>query len=135
MNEPISESDLEAYLDEALPAEEMAAIEETLRGDAELGRRLAAINRRRDAGLHSLGEIWRRARLTCPTREQLGGYLLEILDDGEADYIAFHLETVRCRVCRANLDDLEAQRAEQSAAAETRRRKYFQSSAGYLKQP
>lgn len=126
-------SELEAYLDEALPVEEMTAIEEALRNDPELGRRLAAINRRRDAGIHSLGEIWRRIRLTCPTREQLGSYLLEILDDGEADYITFHLETIKCRLCRANLDDLKAQQADQQPAAEARRRKYFQSSAGYLK--
>ncbi len=124
---------LEAYLDEALPVEEMAALEETLRRDRELVRRVAAIHRRRDAGLHSLGEIWRRARLTCPTRQRLGSYLLEVLADDEADYITFHLETIQCRLCRANLEDLQAQQAASSSEAVARRRKYFESSAGFLK--
>ena len=133
MSRTFATSELEAYLDEALPAEEMAAVEAALRGDGELVRRLAAINRRRDAGLHSLGEVWRRARLTCPTREQLGGYLLEILPDGEAEYIAFHLATLQCRLCRANLDDLRAQQSQPTADGAARRKKYFQSSAGYLR--
>src|SRR4051812_993551 len=67
-----SESDLEAYLDEALPAATMASIEETLRHDRSLVERLIAINGRRDAGMHSLGEVWRRNRISCPTRQQLG---------------------------------------------------------------
>ena len=49
----------------------MAAIEEALRGSDDLQKRLTAINGRRDAGVHSLGEIWRRHRLSCPSREQL----------------------------------------------------------------
>jgi anti-sigma factor RsiW len=67
-----SEAELEAYLDEALPAEAMAEIERALRKDAKLTQRLAAINGRRDAGVHTVGEIWRRLRLSCPTRDQLG---------------------------------------------------------------
>lgn len=125
-------SQLEAYLDEALPAEEMARIEEALRNDRELLEQLAAINARRDAGVHSLGEIWRRHRLTCPTREQLGGYLLATLPKGVSEYIGFHLRTVGCRVCQANLIDLENQQAEAAEATRSRRRRYFQSSAGYL---
>jgi len=64
-------SELEAFLDESLPVERMTAIEDALRADEELQKRLAAINGRRDAGVHSLGEIWRRHRLSCPSREQL----------------------------------------------------------------
>jgi hypothetical protein len=44
-------------------------------------RTLEAINGRRDAGVHSLGEIWRRNRVSCPTRQQLGSFLLGILSD------------------------------------------------------
>ena len=55
-------SELEAFLDEALPVEKMTAIEEALRASDELQKRVAAINGRRDAGVHSLGEIWRRQR-------------------------------------------------------------------------
>jgi hypothetical protein len=128
----MTDSDLEAYLDEALPAAEMAVIELALRQDKALLGRLSSINARRDTGLHSLGEVWRRARLTCPTREQLGGMLLGVLDDGHAGYIKFHLEVVGCRYCQANLADLEEQQSGAAEASTKRRRKYFQSSAGYL---
>jgi hypothetical protein len=133
MSPAIRQPDLEAYLDEALPPEEMARIELALRNDPELLRRLAVINARRDAGVHSLGEIWRRQRLSCPTRQQWGSYLLGALSPEVEDYFVFHLETVGCRYCRSNVTDLQKQQAEAHAEVETRRRKYFQSSAGYLK--
>lgn len=129
----LSHSDLEAYLDEALPVEMMAEIEAALRADPALGQRLAEINSRRDAGVHSVGEIWRRGRLSCPTREQLGSYLLGAVPEEVAQFIQFHLDTVACRYCQANLEDLRAQAAEKPPEVETRRRRYFQSSAGYLK--
>jgi len=133
MPKPLRQSDLDAYLDEALPPEEMARVEQALRNDPELRARVATINARRDAGVHSLGEIWRRHRLSCPSREQLGSYLLEALPDEAADYITFHLEVIGCRHCRANLTDLEQQEAEAPHEVETRRRKYFQSSVGHLR--
>jgi len=133
MPKPIRQSDLDAYLDEALPPEEMARVEQALRNDPELRERLATINGRRDAGVHSLGEIWRRHRLSCPSREQLGSYLLEALPDEAADYVTFHLEVIGCRYCKANLLDLEEQEAEAPEEVETRRRKYFQSSVGHLR--
>jgi len=133
MPKPIRQSDLDAYLDEALPPEEMARVEQALRNDPELRGRLATINGRRDAGVHSLGEIWRRHRLSCPSREQLGSYLLEALPDEAADYVTFHLEVIGCRYCKANLADLEEQEAEAPEEVETRRRKYFQSSVGHLR--
>ncbi|MCC9607035.1 hypothetical protein LOC68_14865 [Blastopirellula sp. JC732] len=133
MTRPISKTDLEAYLDEALPAERMAEIEETLRKQPELAEQLSQINGRRDAGVHTIGEIWRRHRLTCPSRETLGSYLLQVLDDEEAAYIQFHLDTVGCRVCQANLQDLASQQDAKSEDAAPRRQKYFQSSVGRLK--
>ena len=133
MPKQLRQNDLDAYLDEALPPEEMARVEQALRENPELGRQLVAINSRRDAGVHSLGEIWRRHRLSCPSREQLGSYLLDVLPDDLADYIGFHLKVVGCRYCQANLADLERQEAESPDAVQTRRQKYFQSSAGYLR--
>lgn len=126
----ISDSDLAGYLDEALPADEMARIEELLRGDRALHDRLVVTRSRRDAGVHSLGEIWRRRRLTCLDRERLGSFLLGVLSDEEAAYIKFHLEVVGCRYCQANLADLQQQPSE---AAAVRRRRYFESSAGHLR--
>jgi hypothetical protein len=135
MPQRINRSQLEAYLEEALPAEEMARIEKAIRKDPELIRRLAHLNAQRDAGVHSLGEIWRRHRFTCATREQLGSYLLETLDPEAAKYVRFHLEVVGCRYCRANLTDLEKRQAEAQETVQRRHRKYFQSSAGYLRKP
>jgi len=128
----ITQSDLQAYLDEALPAEQMAAIETELRKKPDLLKQLAAINSRRDAGVHSVGEIWRRHRLSCPNREQLGSYLLGVLDNEQANYIDFHVKTIGCRFCQANVEDLERQQKETAEATKTRRTKYFQSTAGHL---
>lgn len=129
----LTKIELEAYLDEALPVADMARIEQLLRSDAGLVQQLAAINARRDAGLHSLGEIWRRHRLSCPTREQLGSYLLGVVETALADFIRFHLEHSGCRTCQANLDDLKSRQTDEPATIETRRKKYFQSSAGHLR--
>ena len=133
-----TQSELSAYRDEALPTETMAAVEAALRGDPKLMAQLAEIISQRDAGQHSLGDIWRRNRLSCPTREQLGSHVLGILSEEESAFIAFHIETVGCRYCRANLDDLKLQQAASVDKADadraaTRRRKYFQSSAGHLR--
>jgi hypothetical protein len=128
-----SNTDLEAFLDESLPVERMTAIEEALRHSDDLRKQLATINGRRDAGVHSLGEIWRRHRLSCPTREQLGSYLLGVLPRAVADYVKFHLETIECRQCTASIDDLRMQSAADAEATTKRRHRYFQSSAGYLR--
>lgn len=133
MKTPFNDTELEAYLDEALPPEAMAAIENALRQAPDLSRRLAAINARRDGGIHSLGDIWRRHRLTCPTRAELGSYLLGVLPDGQAAYIAFHLDEIGCRYCQANRADLEEQQTGAGESRKHRRLKYFESSAGYLR--
>ncbi len=129
----LTHQELEAFLDEALPPEQMARVEQELRDDAELSARLAEIIGRRDAGVHTIGAIWRRHRLTCPSRDQLGSFLLDGLPREHTEYIRFHIETVGCRLCLANLEDLRAQQAESEEESVTsRRRRYFQSSAGYL---
>ncbi len=133
MEPPIRPSDLEAYLDEALPPEEMARIERCLRAEPALRDQLAAVHARRDAGVHSLGEIWRRHRISCPSRQQLGSFLLGALAPEATDYITFHLEVVGCRYCQANLNDLKAKQSESPQTTQARQRKYFQSSAGYLR--
>ena len=133
MSREFSAAELEAYLDEGLSPAEMAAVEAALRTRPELITQLAAINRRRDAGMHTLGEIWRRRRLSCPSRDQLGSYLMSVLDEGEEQFIRFHIEVSGCRICAANLDDLRRRQQETPDNTNLRRRKYFQSSAGYLR--
>lgn len=128
-----TELELEAYLDEALAPPEMLEIETALRHAPALVDQLATINGRRNSGIHTLGEIWRRHRASCISREHLGTYLLGVLSAEQSDYIQFHIEKVGCRYCWANLEDLKRQQKEASDSAIVRRKKYFQSSAGYLR--
>jgi hypothetical protein len=129
----ISDQTLQAYLDESLAPEHMAAIEQRLRSDPDLIKRLAELTGQRDAGVHSLGEIWRRHRLSCPSRQQLGSYLLGALMPEERDYIEFHIRVVGCRYCQSNLTDLMNAQKEAVPQVTQRRQKYFQSSVGILK--
>ena len=130
-----SDQQLQAFLDESLPTDLMASIERDLRSQDELRQRLVQVAGRREAGVHSLGEIWRRNRLSCPTREQLGSYLLGAMDAEFQAYIKFHLTEVGCRICHANLQDLENCRSEQMQASRSRRQRYFQTSVGHLNRP
>ena len=133
MASPITDQILQAYMDEALTAEQMTKIEKLLREDATMAAKLARLVGERDAGIHTVGEIWRRHRLSCPTRQQLGSYLLGAMMPEECDYIRFHLETIGCRYCQSNLEDLKRAQEESQSQTSNRRRKYFQSSAGYLR--
>jgi len=133
MTEAFRKTELEAYLDEALPAERMARIEKALRGSPALVERLATIHAERNAGSISLGRLWREHRLSCPTREQWGSFLLGAISAEATRYMTFHVEVVGCRYCQANLADLKNQQTEQPDIASTRRRRYFQTSAGHLR--
>ena len=128
---PFSDAELTAYLDEALVPAAMAQIERAARDDAALVARLAEIAQRRDARVHSLADIWRHQRLSCPSRDQWARYLRGELPAGEAGYYEFHVRVAGCRPCLANLEDLESDTRDPSAA-QARQRKYFQSSAGRL---
>ena len=133
MNNEFTIAQLEAYLDESLPHEQMTAVEASLREDPQLTERLSELLGQRDAGVHLVGAIWRRHRLSCPTREHLGSFLLEVLPEEQAEYVRFHVETIGCRFCSANVDDLRQQHANTDLDdSHTRREKYFQTSAGYL---
>jgi len=133
MKSNYTEHELEAYLDEELAPGEMSAIEQAMREDSELAESLRAVIARRDSGLHSVGAIWRRHRVTCPSREALGSFLLGALDAEELHYIHFHITQVGCRYCEANLDDLKQQQEEDGKDTAARRRKYLESSAGYFR--
>ena len=127
-----TDRELTAWLDELLPAERMSAFESQLRTDSALRARVVVLIRHRDQGGNTIGEIWQRSRLSCPVRTVLGGYLLGTLSPDAAAYIEFHMNTVGCRVCQANLHDLEEQ-STQSGQVPDRRRRFFESSAGLLR--
>src|SRR4051812_38872718 len=108
----ITREQLQSYLDDALGDAETAQVEQALRASEPLRRQLRAVMQERDCGEHSLGAVWRRERLSCPSREQLGSYLLQVLDAAEQAYIDFHLNTIACPFCQANLSDLQSLRRE-----------------------
>jgi len=128
------EETLRAYLAETLPAEGMAAVEKALRESAELRERLEDVRQNRgDLGLHTLGAIWRRNRLTCPSRAQLGSYLLEALDPDAAEYLTFHLTVIACPYCLANYADLQSKSdADPSPASGPRHKRIYHSSRHLL---
>jgi hypothetical protein len=124
---------LRAYLADTLPPGAQARVEKALRESAELRARLEDVRQNRgDAGLHTLGAIWRRGRLTCPTRQQLGSALLDALDPALVAYITFHLDVIECPFCQANLADLKAKTAPPSNATQHRRNRILKSSQHLL---
>jgi hypothetical protein len=127
-----SDAELSAFFDEALPPARCAQLEHELRTDAKLRQRLIEVRGRESAGLHTLGAIWRRNRLSCPDRSELGQFVLGTLDAEQRNYIQFHLQKVGCRYCQANLTDIDPDDKTPEQAT-TRRSRYFQTSAGYLK--
>lgn len=130
---PITKAVLLDFLHDALPDAEMATVEKRLRDDAEARKLLEVVRGEVDRGEHTIGAIWRRSHLSCPNRDQLGGYLLQALDPNRIDYIEFHLKTVGCPFCQANLDDLTKKQAEAAEPSRDRRRRIVNSSAGILR--
>lgn len=126
------DSVLLGYLDEMLPTAQMSEVEGALRVSAELRQRVALLLKRRDQGGHTVGEIWRRHRLSCLSRNELGSYLLGTLEERLAEYAEFHLKIVGCRVCSANLHDLEGAQTQGSKEVARRRQRMFESSVGRL---
>ena len=105
-----------------------------MREDKELLERLSQINKRREAGMHTLGEVWRRNQLCVPSVEQMGNFLLGVLQPEEADYIRFRIEDLKCPFTIALKADLES-RKEDSVKTESneRRSKFYNSSVELLK--
>jgi hypothetical protein len=134
MADDFSREHLFAYLDDDLDDADTAAIERRLRESAEFRTRLQRLREDRDRGEHSIGAVWRRERLSCLTREQLTGLLHGVLAADMAAYADFHLKTVACASCAANLEDLREKQAEEAAGSK-RRRRYFETSARLLTDP
>jgi hypothetical protein len=129
----VTREQLASYLDDALSDDQTVQVEQALRQSEALRRQLLQLMRERDRGEHSVGAIWRRQRLTCPSRSELGSFLLGVLDTDMHDYFQFHLDTIGCAYCRANFDDLKAQQQAAAPQVQQRRRRYFESSAGMLR--
>jgi hypothetical protein len=104
----ISKQTLREYLHDLLPQADSAAVERRLRTDTALQQLLEEVRAEEDRGEHTVGAIWRREHVTCPAREELGGYVIQALAPERLAYIQFHLETVECPFCLANVEDLTA---------------------------
>ena len=124
---------LKAYLADELPPGTLARVEKALRESAELRALLEDVRENRaEAALHSLGAIWRRSRLTCPTRQQLGSLLLDVLEPDLAAYLRFHIEVVACPYCEANLADLRGKAETTTHHDRTSRQARFLHSSRHL---
>jgi len=133
MPNPIDFETLRGYLAESLPPSEMARVEIALRSSSQLRELLEDVRRNRaDTGLHTLGAVWRRGRLTCPNRQQLGSYLLDALDPRLSEYITFHVDVIGCPFCHANVADLRGKAAQATISAQKRHQVIFESSRGLL---
>lgn len=102
-----NDEQLRAYSDELLDVATATALEQQLRADESLRARLQLLLAERDQGGHSIGEIWRREAISCPQRFVLVGYLAGQLGDGLHRYVEFHLQTIGCRRCAANVEFLQ----------------------------
>lgn len=101
---------LRAYISDALPDAELASVERALRESAELRSVLKDVMDQEDRGEHTAGAIWRRERISCPNRDQLGSYLLGAGDVELLEYVRFHIDEIGCPYCRANLEDLRGKK-------------------------
>lgn len=78
----------------------------------------------------TVGDVWRRQRITCLKRGTLGQYLLGVLEEPWLSYTQFHLDVVACPMCLANLEDLQQEEAGHDPA--TGSSQLFASSVGFL---
>ncbi len=132
MPEEFPDAELEAYLDETLDPDRAAEIEQALKQDQALLERLSFINGRRDAGVHTLGEIWRRNQLGVPNAEKMGNYLLGVLSEEEANYLEFRMQQLKCPFTLALYNDLLERQSESAEKSQSRRERFFNSSANLL---
>jgi RNA polymerase sigma factor (sigma-70 family) len=101
----------------------------------ELAEDVRAARAEWDAGLMSdslLTEVWEQERLTCPKRTTIGRHLLGTLEEPWKQYVSFHLDTLGCRFCRANADDLREATKDEAKATPTSDR-LFQSTIGFFR--
>lgn len=82
-----------------------------------------------DAADTMVAEIWHDLRPSCPKRSTLGAWLLGTLEPDWTQYVAFHLETLGCGICMANIADLREQT--QTDAGQRLRDRILESTVGF----
>ncbi len=78
-----------------------------------------------------LQELWLANRFTCPKRSTIGSWRLGSLDEQWSEYVRFHIETLGCTICMANLQDLDNSLKEKQQSEAVCQRIY-ESSIGFL---
>lgn len=133
MSTDFTDAELEAYLDESLDPIRAADVESALRSDKALLKRLALINGRRNAGVHTLGEIWRRNQIGVPTLEDMERYVNGGLSNEEGSYIKFRMDELKCPFTLAMYHGVQSQQSENAELSKSRREKFFEKSARLLR--
>jgi RNA polymerase sigma factor (sigma-70 family) len=80
-----------------------------------------------------LTDIWTLQRFSCPKRSTIGAYLLGTLDEQWQKYVDFHINTLGCRFCMANFEDLKTQN--KKSRTNVLRARIMESTAGFLNKP
>ncbi|MFG0289281.1 MAG: RNA polymerase sigma factor [Rhodopirellula sp. JB044] len=116
-----------------LPANDIAVVkhrfiqrlQRQIASGGELGSEVPSETSRINA---DLAAAWEFNRPTCPKRSTLGRYMLSILPSSWQDFVNFHVETLGCRYCRANLFEMQ-----NTSGPQPRDERMFQSTIGFLK--
>ncbi len=80
-----------------------------------------------------LTDIWKMQRFSCPKRSTIGAFFLGTLDKNWNDYTDFHINTIGCRFCMANLEDIKTESAKKQSTQ--LQAKIMQSTVGFLQKP
>jgi RNA polymerase sigma factor (sigma-70 family) len=78
-----------------------------------------------------LTRLWEEHRPSCPKRSTLGKMLLGLVPPDWMDYVSFHVNTLGCKACNANLQDLKNETQERPARPLSNR--IMQSSIGFFR--
>lgn len=128
-----TDAELDSYLDESLESSRAADLENELRQYPNLLERLSKINARRNAGVHTVGEIWRRNQVSVPAPEKMQAYLDGELSQDESDYIDFRIKELKCVFTLAIYHDLLAQQNDPGQHSRDRREKIFDRGSKLMK--
>jgi RNA polymerase sigma factor (sigma-70 family) len=74
--------------------------------------------------------VWESERPSCPKRTTLGKFTLGILPQRWTEYVSFHVETLGCSFCNANLDEFRSDSSPDQQ--DDIRERLFQSTIGFF---
>ena len=78
-----------------------------------------------------LTRLWEQHRPSCPKRSTIGKWLMGTLDSDWDNYITFHVDTLGCKFCQANREDLQDENA--PTATTSAHQRILQSSIGFFR--